>query len=324
MATVFSTRCIPTLSISEEAFFWLRNQTLSPQPREYGLVLPATVIVAVTLSAIFYIAQSRNHTPVSLRAVATSDFVPLGVLFGFRFLCTAVACCTLWSVYTDKTGLTLRYGEAEVVLCRFARWTTFTVWCFTLLLAYFACATVCSGARLFGFDERVPVSLVPLTLVLFEVSYPLSILVTVIVTFGSIPTALRNGYALSRLFRWRPQVMHNGNVLMMQLAMLTAPPPVMLAHFPYAVLCGCAYALFSWVWFWRTGVFYYYFLDYRRPAAVPVYLGLCISLAILHGLSEVLTTVASQADSRWWAVPGIFLLTLTITRFRQPAAGTKR
>lgn len=169
-----------------------------------------------------------------------------------------------------------------------------------------------------GCGERVPVSVVSLTLVLFEVSCPLSILVTVIVIFGSIPTALRNGYAISRLFRWRPQVMHNGNVLMMQLSMLTAPPPIILAHFPYAVLFGCVYTIFSWAWFWRTGVFYYSFLDYRRPAAVPVYLGLCISLALLHGLSGVLTTVASQADSRWWAVPGILLLTLTIPRFRQP------
>jgi hypothetical protein len=42
----------------------------------------------------------------------------------------------------------------------------------------------------------------------------------------------------------------------MQLAMLSAPPPVTLAHFPYAVLFGCCYAIFAWYWFWRTRVFY--------------------------------------------------------------------
>ena len=217
-----------------------RNRATALQPREQSVVLLVTVIASIALGAVWCVACQRDELGVALAAVAESDFVPLEILFGFRLTCTGIALFTLWSVYADNTGLELCYGEAKVVLRRFARWTTFTVWCFTLLLAYFACATFCSGAALFGFDGLVTSPVISLTLVLFEVSYPLSCLVTAIVTFGSIPTALRNGYAISRLFRWRPQVMHNGNVLMMQLALLTAPPPITRAHFPYVVLFGCS------------------------------------------------------------------------------------
>ena len=78
-------------------------------------------------------------------------------------------------------------------------------------------------------------------------------------------------------FVFRPQMMHNVNVVMMQLAMLMAPPPVTLSHLPYAVLFGCSYAIFSWVWFHRTGMFYYFFLDYRPATRV-----VCLSRAVCH------------------------------------------
>ena len=91
-------------------------------------------------------------------------------------------------------------------------------------------------------------------------------------------------------------MMHNGNVLMMQLAMLIAPPPVTLSHLPYAMLFGCAYAIFSWLWFRRTQVFYYFFLDYRRSYAI-FYLGLFTILNLFYGLSYVISCVASQAAS---------------------------
>ena len=112
--------------------------------------------------------------------------------------------------------------------------------------------------------------------------------------------------------------MHNGNVLMMQLAMLTAPPPVTLAHLPYALLFGCAYAIFSWIWFRRTGVFYYFFLDYRRPYAITAYVGLLAVLTLFYGLGYGLALAARQAESRWWLYPLIGLATLAVTRLWPP------
>jgi hypothetical protein len=229
-----------------------------------------------------------------------------------------VAFYTLLCVYCDHEGLEHRYRDAQVLLRRHSRWTTFTLWCFTLLFCYFALAAYCSGMAFVGRGERVPSGVVIATLVLFEVSYPMSILVTAVVTFVLIPMARQHGHPMGRMFHWRPLMMHNGNVLMMQLAMLSAPPPVTLAHLPYAVLFGCCYAIFAWYWFLRTRVFYYFFLDYHRPYAVFSYLGLLATLAMLYDLGYLIAGIARHEDGRWWTYPCIMLITLGITRFRAP------
>jgi len=255
---------------------------------------------------------------VSWRDVAESDFLPLGAVVLLRCVCVAVTFYTLLSVYCDHEGLEFGYRDVKVRLRRHSRWTTFTLWCFTLLFLYFTLAASCSGAAFIGHGEVVPSGVVRATLILFEVGYPMSLLVTAVVTFILIPLARRHNHPLDRMFRWRPSLMHNGNVLMMQLAMLSAPPPVTLAHLPYALLFGCCYAIFAWCWFWRTRVFYYFFLDYHRPYAVYVYLGLLASLALLYGLSYCIAVMARHQDSRWWLYPCLMLLTLGITGFRPP------
>jgi hypothetical protein len=283
-----------------------------------GFPLVATVIACVTTSAVWGVVRGVGAVAVSLRDVAESDFLPLGVVVLFRFACAAVALYTLLCVYYDNEDLELRYGDATVYLRRHSRWTTFTLWCFTLLFFYFTLAAYCSGAVFVGRGDVVPSCVVMATLVLFEVSYTMSLLVTAVVTFVLIPVARRYNDLTDRMFRWQSLMMHNGNVLMMQLAMLSAPPPVTLAHLPYAVLFGCCYAIFAWYWFWRTGVFYYFFLDYRRPYAVVVYLGLLAALMMLYGLGCLIAGIARHESSHWWTYPCIMLITLGITRFREP------
>lgn len=285
-----------------------------------GFTYVAIVMATIALSAVWGVVHDVGVTEVAVWEVAASDIIPLGALVLLRGAGAAVALYTLLCVYSDPKGLELRYRDATVHLRHHRRWTTFTVWCFTLLFSYFALAAYCSGAVLVGGGAAVPSVVVLATLILFEVSYPMSLLVTAVVTCVLIPGARRHHYPLDRLFRWRPLMMHNGNVLMMQLAMLSAPPPITLAHLPYAVLFGCCYAIFSWYWFWRTRVFYYFFLDYHRPYAILVYLGLLASLALLYGLGWLVATGARHAGSRWWTYPCIILVTLGITRFRAPRA----
>jgi hypothetical protein len=284
-----------------------------------GIVV-ATVIACVSISAVWGVVYDVSVTEVAWREIAASDFLPLGVVLLLRCTCAAVALYTLLCIYCDHEGLELRYLDATVHLRRHSRWTTFTVWCFTLLCFYFMLAAYCSGAALVGRGDAVPSGVIMVTLVLFEVSYPMSILVTAVVTFVLIPVACRHHHPIDRLFGWRPLMMHNGNVLMMQLAMLSAPPSVTLAHLPYAVLFGCCYAIFAWCWFWRTGVFYYFFLDYHRPYAVLAYLGLLATLALFYGLGWLIAVLAQHASLRWWTYPCIILVTLGITRFRKPVA----
>jgi hypothetical protein len=273
-----------------------------------GFTLVATMVTSVTSIAVWCLAHDVGSAEVSLRDVAESDFIPLSAVVFFRFACATVALYTLVCVYGDP-----------VHLRRHSRWTTFTVWCFTLLFCYFTLAALCSGAALVGHGDVVPAAVVMATLVLFEVSYPMSILVTAMVTFVLFPVARRTNHPMGRMFRWRPLMMHNGNVLMMQLAMLMAPPPVTLAHLPYAVLFGCCYAIFAWCWFLRTRVFYYFFLDYHRPHAIFAYLGLFAALCMFYGLGYGVAVVARQEGSRWWTYPCLMLVTLGITRFRAAA-----
>jgi hypothetical protein len=285
-----------------------------------GFTLVATVITFVTISAVWRVVHDVGVVAVSWRDVAGSGFIPLGAVVLFRFACAAVALYTLLCVYCDQEDFELRYGDAKVCLRRHSRWTTFTLWCFTLLFFYFTLAAYCSGAAFVGRGDVVPSGIVMATLILFEVNYPMSILVTTVVTFVLIPVARRHNDPISHMFRWRSLMTHNGNVLMMQLAMLSAPPPITLAHLPYAVLFGCCYAIFAWYWFWRTRVFYYFFLDYRRPYAIVAYLGLLTFLTMLYGLGCLIAVIARHEGSRWWTYPCIMLLTLGITRFREPGA----
>ncbi len=280
----------------------------------------ATVIACVIVYAVWGVVYDGGIVAVSLRDVAESDFLPLGAVVLFRGACAAVALYTLLAVFCDQEGLELGYLDARVHLRRHSRWTTFTLWCFTLLFFYFMLAAYCSGAAFVGRGDWVPSGIVMATLVLFEMSYPMSLLVTAVVTFVLIPVARRHHHPMDRMYRWRPLLMHNGNLLMMQLAMLSAPPPVTLAHLPYALLFGCCYAIFAWCWFWRTRVFYYFFLDYRRPYAVCMYLGLLATLAMLYGLSWIIAVVARHQGSRWWTYLCLMLITLGIMRFRAPGA----
>lgn len=286
-----------------------------------GCIPVATLLVAVSLLAAGWLWRQTGVALISVHEVAVSEIVPLGILVLIRSVCAGLALLTLLCVYSNTTGFTFHYQQATVLLRRHTRFTTFTVWCFVLLCGYFILAATCSGAVLAGYAALVPPWLVTGTLILFEMSYPMSLLVSAVVTFVLIPVARRHQHPIGRLFRWRPLMMHSGNVLMMQLAMLSAPPPVTLAHLPYAVLFGCSYALFACYWFWRTGVFYYFFLDYRRPAALWTYLGLLATVALLYSLSYGIAHLARQQDSRWWTYPCLSLCTLSLVRVREPAPG---
>lgn len=279
------------------------------------------MLVSVSLLAVGQLCRQPETGLVTLHDVAVSALVPLGVLVLIRSLCAGLALVTLLCVYGHATGITFRYQDATVLLRRQTRLTTFTVWCFAVLYLYFLLAAICSSAVLAGSEALVPPWLVTGTLILFELSYPMSLLVSAVVTFVLLPVARRHQHPIGRLFRWRPLMMHSGNVLMMQCAMLSAPPPVTLAHLPYAVLFGCSYALFACYWFRRTGVFYYFFLDYRRPAALWTYLGLLALVALLYSLSYGIAHLARQPESRWWTYPCLLLLTLSLIRVRQPAPG---
>merc|ERR1712232_499447 len=49
-------------------------------------------------------------------------------------------------------------------------------------------------------------------------------------------------------------------------------------HVVFAIWYGLLYLVFSWIWFWNTGKFWYFFIDWRSPVAVFGYLVLLVVL----------------------------------------------
>lgn len=284
-----------------------------------NLTLVAIVVTSITAAALWSGLHYQPLPVVPWQDVATSPWAPLGFVLLMRGLCAAVAFYTLFCIYRDPKGFELRYCDAKVHLLGLSRFTTFTTWCFSLLCAYFMLATLCSLAALFGYGPSLPPWLMIATHRLFAISYPLSLLVTTVVSFVLIPTARRHQQPIDRMFRWRPQMMHNGNVLMLQCAMVMTPLPITLAFLPYTVLFGYCYLVFAWYWFWRTRVFYYFFLDYRRPYAVLTYLGLFVALALFYSLACLISAVLQHHRGHWWLSLGILIATLGLTRFRAPS-----
>ena len=85
---------------------------------------------------------------------------------------------------------------------------------------------------------------------------------------------------MSFMFLWPALVMHNANLVFMIAELWVNGFIVSPNHAPFAVLFGCAYIVFAWAWFARTGVFFYFFIDHTRPMALVSH---AVLMAILWG-----------------------------------------
>ena len=124
-----------------------------------------------------------------------------------------------------------------------------------------------------------------------------AILVTSVVTFVLIPARIKRGdrQGLARMLGWRPQCMHNLNLIFVVSEMLFASLPVVASHFVFPALFGIQYVLISWWWLQRTGVAYYPFLDPTLPPAkaVGIHAVLFLVLALFFGLRVGVATAAA-------------------------------
>lgn len=234
-------------------------------------------------------------------------------------LVQGIVCWTsvIWLVI-DKEGLHIDVdvrGEVKKVhLVHFSRFTPFTVWCWTLLSIYYVFAVYASYCVAYGTESSFNPLYIRITHLLFEISFAMAFLVTFIVTFVLLPAASRKGMRTDTFFYLLPLLFHNANVTFMTVEILTNNISIELEHFPFVILYGLAYILFSWVWFQYTGVFYYFFLDYEREYAILFYLGLvvcCTAFFFLgHGLSSLRDTKSPVVYL------GITMFTYCITRVK--------
>lgn len=196
-----------------------------------------------------------------------------------------------------------------------ARFTTFTSWCWSMQGVYFCISAYCSAAHLYpGRLSPPPPAVHAATWVLYEVCLATSILVTVVVTFVLIPTAKRtDGH--KQFFTWEPLLMHNANIAFMIAELLLTAIPVHPVHFSFAAILGVSYVIFSWFWFWSTGVFYYFFLDFRRKKAVLMQLALVVALVVFYGFGWAVCAL-SMSRPPWMTYPPTIALTLFVMCLR--------
>ena len=251
-------------------------------------------------------------------------------LLAFRLLAAAVCLVTAETLLSDKEPFEFTYSGKTVRLFSLGRAATFTVQTFLLLTAYFVGVTLLSLGDCLGLLREE--TLQPLGLALnlaFRVLYPSSILVTLVVTFVLYPAAIAAKYEsqLKRLFLWPVLVMHCGNALLVQGELLLATPLAddghVLAGFCIPMLWGLWYVLFAWVFFARTGVFFYFFLDWRNPGwSAPIaYVVLLGVLSLMNGLEVGMRYLIARNN-----VVGCMLsvfATLLICRFRDSRVPSK-
>lgn len=228
-----------------------------------------------------------DASKISFELLARSSLLPSWGLALVRLSCGGLVWWSCWHLVTDADGLRMEVlmrdgSNKKVHLKHYERFTTFTVWCWGIQGIYYAIASFVSLSDAGWLPQALspsPTS-VPVVVacqaawVLYEVSFSVAFLVSAVVTFVLIPATVRRGLLLDSFYLLLPLIMHNLNALNMALELSLNSLPFCTAHGVFVLLFGMSYVLFSWYWFSRRGIFYYFFLDYERPYTVLWHLGL--------------------------------------------------
>jgi hypothetical protein len=227
----------------------------------------------------------------------------------------------------SPTGLEIctitREKTVNLLLKHHTRFTPFTVWCWTCQAIYFGLSTACTFSVVLKENPMIsqkiglgtfiiPQYLLSLTHILFELSFSVAFLVTIVVTFVLIPQGRKRGQPVENFFKFFSLLFHNANVLFMLIEILTNRIPFIFTHFPFLVAYGLCYVMFSWYWFEKNGIFYYFFLDYDRPYALFWYFGLLTAIGCFFILGYFISLLAATGNV--YAYVGIIGFTFYIMK----------
>lgn len=262
-----------------------------------GLAIVVALLAVVISSSLLTLSvKNLEWDSVSIKSISESNVVSSPTILYYRILCALVVWTLNAYLFFDPKGLVIslmgRDGQMKTLkLVGIQRFTMFTVWCWTAQGYYFVMASICSILSIWNLSVRDVISianyspivedlLVKATWVLFEVSFAMAYLVTVVVTFVLIPAVKQRQQPSTTFFLIPALVMHNLNVITMTGELLLTDMSFALWHFPFVLLFGCSYIIFQWIYVHRSGVFYYFFLDYDKPGAIFWYIGLIVGVAI--------------------------------------------
>lgn len=249
-------------------------------------VAVVTVIFLLCIYALKY--KSFEWNQISLDKVATSTLISTDILLLLRVSFATVIWFTIvHSLFIDKEGIRIIIALREkgktkqMHILGFGRLAFFTYWSWVLEGTYFILSSLCSFAVYSNLNlvsylgDQWYQFLIQLTWVLYQINFAVALLVTVIVTFVLIPGHKREGISTDLFFKPVALITHNANIAFMASEIIFNSMKFSVWHVVFAVLFGMSYVMFSWYWFSRTGVFFYFFLDYARDDSIAWYLGLC-------------------------------------------------
>ena len=203
----------------------------------------------------------------------------------------------------------------------------FTTWAWVLLGTYFHLAALASVVAWCAGPEGKPRrgGVVPFCMwVLFESVFAVSLLVSIVVEAVLVPSLkrelqrtggtsamwndaaagpdeLKSFSSEERLaaFYTRPVfAMHNCNVAMMVVELLLNRLRFNASHSAFVVLFfGLPYWVFSVYWFRLTGVYFYFFIDHRKPTAWVGVTATMIATQSFFFLGQALSSVLKPAPT---------------------------
>lgn len=231
------------------------------------------IVFVIVISIISLIRNDMNIDELNEGIIATSN---ISYLTSFhvlimRFIMLIIISWSCLYIYIDSKGLDIslytRGTVHDINLKHSGRFAAFTVWCWALQGIYFGLSFFCSlNQSLIELNDRpllqLPKIIIFIAYVVFEISFAMSFLVTIVVTFVLIPSGIKKGINNDGMFKFFPLLFHNANVLFMVLELLTNKLKFSLNHYPFVLLYGCSYCIFSWYFFSCRKVFMYFFLDY--------------------------------------------------------------
>lgn len=118
----------------------------------------------------------------------------------------------------------------------------------------------------------------------WEIIFPVSFLVNVLVSYAIIPQYVASGipYNVFSISTWRAELSHNGFVLVAACKAAVFQPQMALEDFPVVIFYCACYIFMSWWLYYTRGIFHYFFLDPRFKHALIADLVLKVLLTVFY------------------------------------------
>ncbi|KAI8895145.1 hypothetical protein BC833DRAFT_623298 [Globomyces pollinis-pini] len=188
---------------------------------------------------------------------------------------------------------------------------TFTFWAWNLQGVYYLFTLY-----LHVLPDPSPL-LIQTTVILFEVSFSVAILVTVVVTFVLIPVGIHMKEDVEGLFAPLALIMHNLNVIFMVLELIWNQIKFDLSHLPFVILFGLVYVIAAWFIAYSQGYFFYFFLNFNQPKCILLHLALVLALSLFY-LISYFTTIWLNPEDNLLAIPVLLFGTWFICCIQSP------